>query len=320
MDSRLLGKTGLKVSVLGFGCAPVGSRAGSGESERALKLAFDSGVTFFDTADMYGVGGSEMLLGKVFSGRRDKVVISTKCGYTFSNKLKAVAWVKPLLRPLVKRLKGVKAGAASVMASQRSQNFDPAYIEQCVHGSLERLGTDHVDLFFLHDPSMAVVERGDAFPKLRALQQAGKIRHYGVSCDVDVAVKALQTQGSGISVVEINTNALEQESLRDLLPMCRQAGVGFIARGPFAHGRLFMDPAVAASLKEHGLPTDAGYVSSFALRFLREIDGIASILPSMMKPAHLQANVAALAGGPLTEKERACAAALGRLPKSGGAH
>ncbi len=317
MDYRTVGKTDLRVSVLGFGCASVGSRAGAGESRRALELAMDNGITYFDTADMYGVGGSEEILAKVFAGKRDKVVIASKCGYTFSTRLKAVAWVKPLLRPLVTRLKGVNAAAASAMASQRSQNFEPKYIESCVHGSLSRLKTDRIDLFYLHDPSMAVVERGDALEKLRAMKQAGKVRHIGISCDADVAARALREGDTGLSAVQVNANLLEQEAIRDVLPLARTRGVGVIARQPFAHGRLMEAGDVAGVLGTHGLPKDGAYLAALALRFLREQEGVSCVLPGMMKPAHIRANIAGIAGGPITDAERAAITALGNRVRGG---
>ncbi len=310
MEHRRVGSTDLNVSLLGFGCAPVGSRAGNAESVRALNLALDRGITYFDTADMYGVGGSEETLGRVLRGRRDKVVIASKCGYSFSSRLKAVAWIKPLLRPLVTRLKGVKASAGAVMASQRSQCFDPAYIEKCVHDSLRRLGTDRIDLFYLHDPSMEVVRRGDALARLANLKSAGKLRYIGISCEPDVAAQAL-SQKASVDVLQVNANLLEPGALTTVLPAARAAGVGIIARQPFANGRLFHDPRVRAATQSVGPTADGSAVSGLALRYLRQFPGIASILPSMMRPAHLNSNAAALEAGPLSAAELALVAALG---------
>ena len=311
MELRRVGSTNLNVSVLAFGCAPVGSRAGYGESVRALNAAYDSGVTFFDTADMYGVGGSEETLRRVFGGRRDKVTIATKCGYSFSTRLKAVAWVKPLLRPLVNRLKGVKATAGAVMASQRSQNFEPAYIRESVEGSLRRLGTDRIELFYLHDPPMTVMDRSDVFEMLGSLRKAGKVRHVGVSSEPDVVGRAIELHGEEISAVQVNANLLEPDALRSVLPMARAKGIGFVARQPFANGRVFGDQRLASLMREHGLAGDAGALSSLAIRYLRELEGVSSILPSMIRPEHLRANVGAIGGGGLSEKERAVVGALG---------
>ncbi len=317
MEQRPLGSTGLSVSVLGFGCAPVASRAGAGDSARAIRLALDAGVTFFDTADMYGVGGSERLLGRELRSRRDRVVIATKCGYSFSAKLRALSWVKPLLRPIVTRLRGVKSAAAGVMQSQRSQNFDPAYVRSCVDASLERLGAERIDLFFLHDPPMSVIERGEALGALRALRQAGKVRVVGVSCDEDVAVRALKDRDSGIGAVQVCANLLEQRPLSTVLPLARELGVGFIARQPFANGRMFRDESVTRALAAHGLPNDADTIASLALRFLRSVEGVSSVLPSMIRPEHLRANAAAISAGPLSDAERAAAARLGGLTGAG---
>lgn len=317
MEHRRVGTTDLNVSVLGFGCAPVGSRAGYGESERALNEAFERGVTFFDTADMYGVGGSEETLRRVFGDRRERVVIATKCGYTFSSRLKAVAWVKPLLRPLVNRLKGVKASASAVMASQRSQSFEPAYIRSSVEGSLGRLGREAIDLFYLHDPAMGVVERPEVFETLRALKSAGKIRHIGISSEPDVAARAIQLHGECISAVQVNANLLEPAALIGVLPMARARGIGVVARQPFAHGRLFTDRRLLELAREHGVKSDGPGLSSLAVRYLREFAGICSVLPSMMRREHLRGNVESVAAGGLSEAERGLIEAMGAPLPSG---
>jgi aryl-alcohol dehydrogenase-like predicted oxidoreductase len=322
MELRAVGNTGLRASVLGFGCAPVASRATNAESERALRMALERGITFFDTADMYGVGGSERVLGRVlrgWPGGRERAVISTKCGYTFSGKLRAVAWVKPLLRPLVRRFKAVKSSAAAMMTSQRGQSFAPEYIEACLHASLARLGTDSVDVFFLHDPPGSIAARGDVFEKLAALKRAGKLRAYGVSSEASVAEAVLRTAGTGVSVVHVNAGLMEQGAIARVLPLARAGGVGLIARQPFANGRVFTSPVVKELLAAHGLPSDAEYVCGLALRYLRDMEGVSSILPSMMQPRHIEANVAAIAGPAMSAPERAFAAELGARMTASGA-
>ncbi|MGH7132006.1 MAG: aldo/keto reductase [Phycisphaerales bacterium] len=317
MHYRPLGSTNLKVSVLGFGCAPVASRAGSGQSTRAIRLALDKGVTYFDTADMYGLGGSERILGAVTAGRRDSVVISTKCGFTFSAGLRAVSWVKPLLRPFVTRLKAVKNSAGAIMASQRSQNFEPDYIGRCVDASLGRLGLDAIDLFYLHEPPIAVADRADVFQKLAELKNAGKIRFYGVSSDAEFAARVLGSGGSGISAVQVNAGIVDQQPLATVLPLARAMGVAFIARQPFTNGRVFGNRELLDRLASAGLPTDPAYVASLALRFLRDTPGVSAILPSMMRPEHINANVAAIEQPPLNEQERSVAAGLAAAPAQG---
>lgn len=311
MEIRGLGSTDLRVSVLGFGCAPIGSRSGAAQSTRALRAAFDSGITYFDTADMYGLGDSEKLIARVFGSQRDKILIATKCGYTFSRRLRAVNMIKPLLRPLVTKLKRVKASAASVMTSQRSQCFDVPYIESCVHDSLTRLGADRIDLFFLHDPPASIADRPEVFEKLRALRQAGKIRWFGVSCNVDAAERILQTKDTGVAALQITVNPIEADALATVIPEARAKGIGIIARQPFANGRIFSSEAALGALASRGLASDPESIASLALRFVREIDGVASILPSMMRPEHLASNLRAIEAGPLTGEERDALAAIG---------
>ncbi len=314
MEQRILGSTDLRVSVLGFGCAPVGSRAGSVQSTKAIRTAFERGITYFDTADMYGMGASEQTLARVLGPHRDKIVISTKCGYTFSNRLKAIAWVKPLVRPVVMKLKGVKASAAGIMASQRSQCFDVPYIENCIHGSLSRLGTDRLDLFFLHDPPATIAGKPEVFQKLAALKQAGKLRWYGVSCDVETAIKVLDAPDTGVAVLQVAINPLEPQAMSELLTKARARNIGIIARQPFANGKIFHSEGVRSVLASRGLASDAKSIGSLALRFVRDTEGVASVLPSMMRPEHLEANLAAIGGPPLSAEERQAARMMASIP------
>lgn len=299
------------VSVLGFGAAPVGSRSGAGASRRAIARALDAGVTYFDTADLYGMGDSEKILCEMLAGRRDKVVISTKCGYTYSKGMKALNIIKPLIRPIVTKLKRAKAAAGAAMASQKSQNFTPEYIRGCVEGSLARLKTDRIDLFFLHDPSSEVLRGGQALGALNELKSQGKLRHFGISCDHDVALEFMRSGPGGVAALQISAGPLEQAPLRELLSLCQRHGVGFIARQPFANGRLvrFGSPLIA-EMQLRGLSADAHAAAGLALRMLRDTPGVCSILPSMMNPANLESNLRSIVSGPLSDAERAAVDAV----------
>jgi L-galactose dehydrogenase len=152
MEYRKLGKTDLNVSVVGFGCAPLGDIFGTidpKEGERAVHLAVDSGINFFDTSPYYGVTLSETRLGAALAGRRDKVVLATKCG---------------------------RYGKADF-------DFSAKRVTASIDESLQRLQTDYIDLFHIHDVEFGDVELviHETVPALRQLQQQGKARYIGVT-------------------------------------------------------------------------------------------------------------------------------------------
>jgi L-galactose dehydrogenase len=152
MEYRKLGKTELNVSVVGFGCAPLGDIFGTmdpKEGERAVHLAVDRGINFFDTSPYYGVTLSESRLGAALAGRRDKVVLATKCG---------------------------RYGKADF-------DFSAKRVVASIDESLQRLQTDYVDLFHVHDVEFGDVELiiDETVPALRQLQQQGKARYIGVT-------------------------------------------------------------------------------------------------------------------------------------------
>jgi aryl-alcohol dehydrogenase-like predicted oxidoreductase len=257
-----------------------------------LQAAFDQGINFYDTADSYGLGGSERVVGRTFATRRDQVIIASKCGYVFSSRLKAIQWIKPLVRPLVNRLKGVKASATKVMASQRCMNHEADYVEQCVHGSLTRLGTDYIDLFYLHDPPPGICRQPEVFERLNALVSQGKLRHVGVSCSLETAMALMDSDHADLAAVQITINMVNRDAVDRLLPAVSQAGMGLVARQPFARGDVFIpgeDPRETAKL---------------AIRYVLDLEGVTAVLPSMMRPENLKANVEAADAPPLSDEDR----------------
>ena len=243
MQLRAFGKTDLVVSEFGLGCARIGGifQSDAGGFVRLLSAAHDAGINFFDTADMYSQGESEALIGRAFRGLRDRVVIASKAGYALPKRRRVAARLKPILRPVI-RLLGIRrdrlpAGARGALA----QDFSPAYLQKAVEGSLRRLRTDHLDLFQLHSPPAEVVERGEWEPALDALKRAGKIRHYGVSCDtVEAGLAALRYRG--VSSLQFPLNLFEQQAATSLLPQSYARGVAGIARECLANGILAKRP------------------------------------------------------------------------------
>ena len=211
MKKRKLGATGLEVSELGFGCWAIGGtsygKTSDQESLRALSSAFDRGINFFDTADTYGHGHSETLVGETFkeSSKRAKVVIATKVGWDFYH-------------------------------GGSKKNFDPDYIRFACSESLKRLKTDYIDLYQLHNPRLEEIEKGDLFEVLKELKRQGKIRFWGISIHKSEEGKSAIPQG--VSTIQAIYNLLDQRIRTELIPIAEEHEVGLIAREPLYCGLL----------------------------------------------------------------------------------
>ncbi|MFA9556354.1 aldo/keto reductase [Evansella sp. AB-rgal1] len=208
MKYRQLGNTDLRVSELSFGTWAIGGNWGTtddAESLRALQVAMDAGVNFFDTADVYGSGHSEELLAKATKGKEDDIYIGTKF---------------------------CRAGDI----------FDPkTYSEETVRtyceNSLKRLQRERIDLYQIHCPPMEILQDGKVFEVLDKLQQEGKIRHYGVSVEtVDEGLLCLENPN--VKALQVIFNIFRQKPLAELFPQAKAKGVGILARVPLASGLL----------------------------------------------------------------------------------
>jgi aryl-alcohol dehydrogenase-like predicted oxidoreductase len=211
MKERRLGKTGLWVSEIGFGCWPIGGGSyGPVRDEHsldALEAAWDSGINFFDTADVYGEGHAEELLKTFLKEKsRDQIVIATKAGWDFYH------------------------GA-------HKKNFNPDYLRGACEKSLKRLGVDTVDLFQLHNPSLETIQRKDAVTALERLRKEGKIRFIGTSVHTDA--EAFQVlQDPRVHAIQVIFNLLDQRMAEKVFPEAEKKNVGVIAREPLASGLL----------------------------------------------------------------------------------
>lgn len=217
--SRTLGDTGIEVSDIGFGCWAIGGpftlggkadgwgTADDSESAAAIRCGLDLGVTFFDTADVYGAGHSEEVLGRALEGRRDEAVIATKFGYVFD--------------------------AAQRAAS--GQDTGPAYIRRACEASLRRLGTDRIDLYQLHVGDLPLARALDAARVLDDLRDDGLIRAYGWSTD-DPASAAAFARATNASAVQHELNGLSDAPA--MLAVCEAENVASISRTPLAMGLL----------------------------------------------------------------------------------
>ncbi|AMR25954.1 aldo/keto reductase [Hymenobacter psoromatis] len=214
MNSRQLGRSGLTVSALGLGCMGMSDFYGQrddAESLRTLARALELGVTFFDTADMYGPYTNEELLGRFFKAdktRRDKVVLATKFGI-----------VRDPNDP-----------------SKHGISGRPDYVRQAAEGSLQRLGTDHIDLYYQHrvDPSVPIEETVGAMSRL---VEEGKVRFLGLSeAGPDTIRRAHATHP--ISALQTEYSLWSRDVEAEILPLLRELSIGLVPYSPLGRGFL----------------------------------------------------------------------------------
>lgn len=322
MKYRQFGNTELRVSEIGFGCGRLGGTVDRGdrkEAVRTLELAFDRGVNYFDTADIYAQGRSEELLGKTFRHRRSAVILASKAGYRLSTAGSFAARLKPLARPVLRLIPSLRSSAQKIRGSQMSQDFSPDYLRSAVEASLKRLRTDYLDLFQLHSPPAAVLEAGKYLETLEKLKSQGKIRYYGVAC-VEVAHAEFCLAHSGISAVQIQVNLLNYESASGFLERARQAGLAVVARQPLASGflarpitelqpmqfpipRAEYDQIYARVAHCQGLASPPRTIAQAAIQFALHAPAVSLVLPGMSSRRHLEQNLQALEAPELSEEE-----------------
>lgn len=319
-----LGSTNLKVSVVGFGCSRLGSLThgdGNAAALRVLAEALDAGITFFDTADIYGQGMSEKLLGKAIRSRREQVVIATKAGYCLSPMGNLAKRFKPLLRQVLRIRPGLTRSVQRARAAQVQQDFSREYLFRAVDASLGRLSVDAIDLFQLHSPSAEVLEHGDVFETLATLQQQGKIRHGGVAC-LSAKHVPLAMNYRGLAAVQVEMNLLTPNVFGPVLDVTRSRGVGVVARQIFASGLLLRSSASLTeedcSQRSEGFPwvkeklqklealaADLHTtVPELGIQFLRGMAGLSNILVGTTRTPHLHQNLEVLTRPPLGNEER----------------
>ncbi|MBO1579467.1 aldo/keto reductase [Bacillus sp. XF8] len=211
MNYTTLQKAGLQVSQIGLGTNAVGghnlfSNVNEQEGTKMIEEAIRQGVTFIDTADAYGVGRSEELIGQTIKGKRQDVVLATKGG----------------IQHLFK-------GSTCI-------NNEPNYLRSAVENSLRRLQTDYIDLYYLHftNPETMYI---DSIGELVRLKEEGKIRSIGIS-NVNLTQLKEANQFGDIDVLQSPYNMLDRTAEKELLPYCIEKGISFIPYGPLAFGIL----------------------------------------------------------------------------------
>ncbi|MCY0876875.1 MAG: aldo/keto reductase [Firmicutes bacterium] len=206
MRYRSLGSTGIKVSEISFGTWAIGGSWGNVEEQAALDglaRAMDQGVTFFDTADVYGDGRAERLLARATKGR--DIAVATKF---------------------------CRAGDIHDPATYTYES-----VSRFCEGSLKRLEREAIDLYQIHCPPHAVLEQGDVFAVLDRLKREGKILHYGVSVETDAeGLTALRYPG--VEALQVIFNVFRQKPITELFPVAKEKNAGILVRLPLASGLL----------------------------------------------------------------------------------
>jgi aryl-alcohol dehydrogenase-like predicted oxidoreductase len=206
MEQRQLGSGGLTVSALGLGCMGMSAFYGTtdtDESIAALHRAIELGINFFDTAELYGPYTNEELLGRAFAGRRDEVIIATKFG---------------------------------VPPERRGTDGSPANVRRSIEGSLKRLGTDYVDLYYQHriDPGTPIEETVGA---LAELVDEGKVRHIGLSEASPETIRAAHAVHP-LAAIQSEYSLFSRDIEATVLPTLRELGIGLVAYSPLGRGFL----------------------------------------------------------------------------------
>ena len=303
MKNRTLGNNGFEVSEVGLGCWQIGANWGNEiDKNNAFKIlneAVDNGVTFFDTADVYGDGRSEKLIGEFLKNSKANIKVATKFGR-----------------------------AADVFPN----NYSEQALRDSVEASLKRLNVDAIDLLQLHCIPTVELKKGEIFDWLRSLKKEGKIVHFGASVE-SVEEGLICLEQDKLQSLQVIYNIFRQKLTHNLLPQAKKKGVGIIVRLPLASGLLtgkftqetkflendhrnFNRNGDAFNVGETfaGLPFDVGVkltdelkafcpenmtIGEMALRWILNHEEISTIIPGASSPKHISKNTKASDSTPL---------------------
>jgi aryl-alcohol dehydrogenase-like predicted oxidoreductase len=305
IDKRSLGKTGVSVSVLGIGCATLGA-FWQGRSDADWKAALDSaieqGINVFDTADSYGRGRSEYLLGKALKGRERDVIVITKTGLlkTPSAALRVVqAAYDASAGRFGDRIRQTFSAARRDLAQGRCVSSE--YVVRAVAASQRRLRRSPLDIFLLHSPPAAELQSSQLIRTLHELRRTGMVRWWGVSPrTIDDGAVALEMPG--IDCLELELNLCNGEAAAKVVSRAAERGVAVIARQPFGSGTLVRQADAAAGPwipAGQDAAADSPTVLQACLQYPLSVHGVSTVIAGMARAEHVARNTALLDSDPL---------------------
>ncbi len=277
MEKRRLGRTGIEVSVLGYGASELGqNRIALKSVGSILESALDAGLNLIDTAACYG--NSEELIGRAVGHRRKDFYLLTKCGH----------------------------GSGLPYA-----DWTPALVEASIDRSLKRLRTDYLDVVQLHSCSEGLLRQGELISALQRGRDKGKLRYLGYSGDGDAALYAVQC--GAFDTLQISVSIADQEAIELVLPLARARDVGVIAKRPIANAAWLGESWWSLGsysrpyrmrlrkLNYDFLRSEPDKAVETALRFTLSVPGVLTAIVGTTKPGRWEHNAALLAAGPLSD-------------------
>jgi D-threo-aldose 1-dehydrogenase len=296
---------------LGVGCVNLGSAGGRSTRAdvRLVHEAIDLGIGVFDTADAYGNGASERVLGRALASSRDDVVIATKGGYLFRERTGVEQGARRVAGAVLRRAsRRVPVGAGTPSGSTgsyRQRDLSASHLRAAVEGSLRRLRTDRIDLYQLHGPQEV---EADLFDELVDLRTAGKVLAFGIGAE-SVAAAVAWLAVPAVACVQVPFGVLDPEAASLLFPLLAERPAEVWARGVLGGGLLAAaerDPAAAAAdpkaptidaLRRLATETGVG-IDELAVDFVRTYPSVSTILVGISSSAHLRRNLALMTAPP----------------------
>jgi aryl-alcohol dehydrogenase-like predicted oxidoreductase len=303
MKYRTLGRTDFSVSEIGFGAWAIGgNKYGNSygttkddESIQSLQRAVELGCNFIDTADVYGHGHSEELIGKALSDYRQNIIIATKVGGDFYH-------------------------------SPTRLNFESDYIRFALEQSLKRLATDYIDLYQLHNPPLHLIQDGSIFDIFFKLKKEGLIRAVGLSIfEPTEGIAAIRSDCT--DCIQVVYNIYNRQAAKELFPLARENNIGVVAREPLNNGiltgkfsgdEIFEEGDIRfkwsqkyykhlvnfTSQFKNAIQTEDRSLTQTALQFVLAQSSISTVIPGMKSTDQVEENLRTVNQKPLTEDEQ----------------